>query len=191
MRTIIRPFARKSARRREKTRVATHDDIDFHPAERPIVEVVALDGARDKARSRTEARCMVAAPEIVIDRLRDVPADKRISLLLRLIRDDARGISGVVAADIVEIADIQLLERLEDLAAVVRRRFQPAAAERRGWRRGNRLELLRAHLAEVDVIPLQDAGDAVPRAENLIDRLRSLLCECRRNRAPKRLVDHH
>ena len=172
MRTVVGAFAGERARRREEAGVASHDDVDLDAAERAVVEIVALQRRRHESRGAAEARRMVAAAQIAVDRLGDVVDDERITGLLRLFGDDSRGIGGIIAADVVEVADVQLLELLKNPTAILARRLQAAAAERRGRRRGDGLELFLAHLAKVDVVALQDARDTVPRAKNPADLLR-------------------
>ena len=167
---------------------SSHDDVDLHAAERAVVEVVALDRARDETRRRAEARRVVAAAQVVVDRLRDVVDDERIVRLLGLLRHDARGVGGIVAADVEEVADVARAERLEDGLAVVGRRFLSAAAERARRRFGDRLQLPDRGLAQVDVVIPENAEDAVPRAEDPAD-LRGL--PRLEDRAHERLVDHH
>ena len=200
MRAVAPVLAGERGGGREEAGVAAHDDVDLHAAEGAVVEVVALEGARDEARGGAEARRVVAAAQVVVDRLRDVVGDERVALLLRLLGDDARGVRGVVAADVEEPAhlealelleDIQLLERLEDLAAVVRRRLEAAGPERGTRRLGDGAQLLLVDLAEVHVVAAEDAGDAVARAEDLADlRARGLRAR-REHRAHEGLVDDH
>ena len=81
-----------------------------------------------------------------------------------LLVDDVRGLGGVVAADVEEVADVVLLQDLEDLRAVFRRRLLADGAERGGRGVRDGLERLRALLAEVDEVLVEDALDAVERA---------------------------
>ena len=188
VRAVVWPHSGERRRGGEKARVAAHDYVDLHAAKRPVVQVVAADRARDEPCRRPEAGRVVAGAQIVVDRLRDVVDDERISLFLGLFRDDARGVRGVVAADVEEVADVQLPERLEDGAAVRGVRLPAAAAERgrRGF--GDGLELFRGRFPEVDVVVSEDPEYAVARAEYSAD-LRRLagLEHC----ADERLVDYH
>ena len=191
MRTITGILARQRGSRREEARIAAHDDVDLHAAQRAVVEVIALERAGDEPRRRAEAGRMVAGAQIVVDGLGDVVAHKRIVFLLGLLGDDARGIRGVIAADVEEPADIEALELLEDAMAVFRRGFPAHAAERRRRRVGDGKQLLVGDLAQIDVIAVEDAVNAVTRTENLADEPSGLFRPCRQDGAHERGIDHH
>ena len=111
VRAVVPAHAREGRGGGEEARVAAHDDVDLHAAERAVVEVVALEGACDEAGGGTEARRVVAAAQVVVDCLGDVVADERVAVPLRLLRDDARGVRRVVAADVEEETHLEALER--------------------------------------------------------------------------------
>ena len=128
VRAVVGTDAGKRRRRGKKAGVAAHYDVDLDAAKSPVVEVVAANRARDEPSRRAEAGSVVARAQVVVDRLRDVVDDKRIALLLGLLGDDARGVCGIVAADVEEVSDVQLPKRLENSAAVGGIRFLAAAA---------------------------------------------------------------
>ena len=172
MRSVIRTLPRKCRAGRKKASITPHDHINLHPTERSVVKIVAADRGRDETDRGTETWCMIARAEVVVDRLRNMIRDKRITLLLGLLRDDARGIGGIVAANVEEVSDLEALELLEDLAAVLGSRFKTTAAERARWRVCNREELLLAHLLEVKILALHNTGNAVHCAIDSADSLR-------------------
>ena len=96
MRPIPLVFTGKRRSGSQKARIAPHDDVNLHAAKRTVVQVIALDGVRNKPRRRPEARRVVAAAEVVVNRLGNVVDNQRIVLLLGLFGDNACGIRRIV-----------------------------------------------------------------------------------------------
>ena len=188
MGAVVLVGARQRGRGRQEARVATHDDIDLDAAQRPVVQIVALERTRDKPRRRAKAGGMVARTQIIVDRLGDMVADERVAFLLSLFGDDPRRIGRVIPANIEEIADFLLLESRKDRLAVLGRRFFPNRAQRRTRRRGNGIQLGRRRFAEIDIVVSEDPGDAMTGAEDLADLLGSTGGQ---NGADEGLVDDH
>ena len=189
VRAVVRPLARERGGRREEARVAPHHDVDLHAAERAVVEVVAAEGARDETRGRAVAGRVVVHQEVAVDRLRNVDDLQRRSGRGGALGDDARGVGGVVAADVEEVADAAREERGEDPVAVLLGGLVAAGAERGGRRRGDRLELRRRETAQVEEVALEDAVDAVAGAEDAAHGGTGGLR--REDDAGERLVDDH
>ena len=110
--------------------MAAHDDADIDARQRAIVEIGAHEGLGDEARRRAEARRMVVADEVIVDRLGDMHGAQRIILRPRLVRHDAYDIGGIVAADIEKPANVMRLERAEDRLAIGFVRLVAGRAER-------------------------------------------------------------
>ena len=109
---------------------------------------------------------MVVFAEIIVNRLADVEALHDIAGLLRFLINDVGGLGAVVAADVEEIADVVLLQDLENFRAIFRRRFLADRAEGGGRRTGDEFEVGLGLLAEVAEVFFEDTFEAVERAED-------------------------
>src|SRR5271156_2840867 len=107
---------------------------------------------------------MVEADEIVVDRLRDMDRLQIVVALFRLLGGDAHRIRGIVAADIEKRIDRVGLQDLEYFLAIFDVWLVAGRAERSCRRRGDRLEIGRGLLAEIDQVFVDDAAHAVPGA---------------------------
>ena len=133
-------------------------------------------GRRDVLRRRTVARAMVGAVQVVVDRLRNAHYAALVAVLQHILGDFVAGIHRVVAAVVEEIADVVLLEDLEDalIIGIVHigiLQLIAAGTQRGGRRILHQRKLCRIFLAHVDQIVIQNALDAVQRAEYLGDRI--------------------
>ena len=85
---------------------------------------------------------------------------------LRLFGEDAGGVGGVVPADVEEVADMLLLEDVEQFGAFFGGRFVAAGTQCRGGGGGNLLKQLIGGGAQIDEIAFENAVDAVAGTEN-------------------------
>ena len=131
VRTVIGMDPRQGRRRGEKAGMTSHDDIDLHPGQRAVVEIVAHEGFGDKAGAAAEAGRVVVLAQIVVDRLGDVEALQQVIVRLGFLVDDVRGLGRVVAADVEKIADVVFLQDMKDGKAVVLGRLFSHRTERR------------------------------------------------------------
>ena len=166
--------------------VAAHDDVDLDARQRRVVEVVAHEGLRDELGGGSEAGGVVVFAQVVVDGLGDVEAVELVLVLLGRLVDDVGGLGGVVAADVEEVADVVLLELLEDGEAVVVGGLLADGAEGGGGGLGDEGEGGGGFAAEVDEILVEDALDAVEGTVDLLDFLVLLGFE---DRADEALVD--
>ena len=163
--------------------VAAHDDVDLDAGQRRVVEVVAHERLRDELGGGSEAGGVVVFAQVVVDGLGDVEAVQLVLVLLGRLVDDVGGLGGVVAAD---VADVVLLELVEDGQAVVVGGLLADGAERGGRGLGDERERGGGFAAEVDQVLVEDALDAVEGAVDLLDFLVLLGFE---DRADEALVD--
>ena len=130
---------------------------------------------------------MVEADEIVVDRLGDVHGAQAVIGFLRLLRDDAHRVGGIVAADVEERVDRVRFQDLENLLTIFEVRLVAGGSERGGWRRRDRLEVGDRLLPEIDEIVVDDAAHALQRAIDMADVGKPPRLE---RHAGQRLVDH-
>ncbi len=133
MRAVFGMTAGEHAGGSEKAGVATHDHIDRLDArEREIVEIVAEHRAGDVAGGRAITRRVIVDTQFVVDGFGDVIGAELVAFLCGQVVDDAGGVGRVVAADVEEIADVVLLEAVENFLAIGRVRLvarrEPRAA---------------------------------------------------------------
>ena len=74
VRTIVRIDPSERSGCGEKTCMASHDDIDLHPGERTVVQIIAHESLGHETRAAAEARRVIVLLEIVVDRLGNVEA---------------------------------------------------------------------------------------------------------------------
>ena len=89
--------------------------------------------------------------------------------MLRLFRDDADGVGGIVAADIEEGADLMRLQHLENLVAIFGVGLVAGRAERGGRRIGHHFEIVAGLLGQIEEILVDDAAHAVMGAIDALD----------------------
>ena len=101
--------------------VTAHDLDDGHHA--GVIDVGVVPdlhaGGGDILGGAGEAGAVVGAVEVVVDGLGDAHDAALIAHLLHILGDLVAGVHGVVAAIVEEIADVVLLEDLEDALVVV------------------------------------------------------------------------
>ena len=131
---------------------------------------------------------MVGDAEVVIDGLRDVEALHLVALLGSVLVDQVRRLRGVVAADVEEVLDVELLEHRNHGGEILLGRLHAHGAEGRGGDLGDGGEVLGGLLAEVDQVLLQQALDAVAHAEHAGD---VVMLERLGDEADQRLVNHN
>ena len=151
--------------------VAAHDlDDADHTGVVHARVLIDLHAARgDILRGAGVAGAVVGAEEIVVDGLGNAHHAALIADLLHILGDLVAGVHGVVAAVVEEIADIMLLEHLENtlIIGVVHigiGDLVAAGAERRGGGVLQQLQLARVLLAHVEQAVGKHALDAVLRA---------------------------
>ena len=186
--TVAGVNPRQGRCRGEKAGVTSHDDIDLHPGQGAVVEVVTHEGFGDKARPAAESGRVVVLAQIVVDRLRDVKALQQVIVRLGFLVDDVRGLGRVVAADVKEITDVVFLQDMKDGKAVVLGRLFAHRTKAGGRRLGHRFERRGALLAQVDEVLAQNPGNTMERAVNVFDLPVLLRLE---DGADETLVDDH
>ena len=186
VRAVVGIFARERRGRGQEARMAAHHHGAIDAVQRDVVEIGAGEGLHDEARRRRVSRHVVEADEVVVDRLRDVDRPQRMAALPRLLRDDPHRVGGIVAADVEERVDLMRLEDLENLLAVFEVRLVPGGAERSRGRRGDRLEIGRRLLAEIDEVVVDDAAHPVQRPVDVRD---ARIAPRLQRHAGQRLVD--
>ncbi len=72
------------------------------------------DGSSDILSSRSEARAVIGAEQVVVDGLRNAHNAAVVANLLHILRDLVAGIHGVVTAVVEEVTNVILLEDLKD-----------------------------------------------------------------------------
>jgi hypothetical protein len=131
---------------------------------------------------------VVRDTEVVVDGLRDVEALHLVALFGGILVDEVRSLSGVVAADVEEVLDVELLEHRDHGCEVLFGRLHAHGAEGSGGDFGDGGEVLGRLLAEVDQVLVQQALDAVAHAKDTSD---VVMLQSLGDEADQRLVDHH
>ena len=136
--------------------------IDLHAARGDILRGAGVAGA------------VVGAEEIVVDGLGNAHHAALIADLLHILGDLVAGVHGVVAAVVEEIADIVLLEDLQDtlvigIIYVGIRQLVAAGAQGRGGGVFHQVQLSGVLLSHVVQLVLQHTLDAVGGAQHLSD----------------------
>ena len=107
--------------------------------------------------------------EIVVDRLGDMHGAKPVVGFLRLLRDNAHRVGGIVAADVKERVDRVRLQDLEDLPTIFEVRLVASGSECGGRRRRDGLEVGDRLWSEIDKVVVDDAAHALQRAIDVAD----------------------
>ena len=128
------------------------------------------DRGREVLDHAAVARAVVGGRKVVVDRLRDADHAQLVALLLGQLRDLVRGVLGIVAANIEEVADVVGLEDLEDALEVLLL-LELVAAGAEGGARGvlKGTDLLLRLGGEVDQVLLEEAEHAVERPVDFLN----------------------
>ena len=187
VRTVVRKLLAQRAGGGQEARVPAHHHAQVDARQRGVVEVGAGKGLGHEARGRRKARRVVAADQVVVDRLGDVDAAQRVGRGLGLLADDAHRVRRVVAADVEEMPDAMRLQHLEDLLAVGQVGLVAGAAQGRRGRGRHQFEVVAGLLGQVDEVLVDDAAHAVARA---VDQVDALVAARLHHHADEALVDH-
>src|SRR5205085_1144965 len=90
----------------------------LHAGERSVVEIVAHDGGGDETGGGAEAGRVIVDAKVVVDRFGDVENLQIVFGAGGQLLHDARGVGGIITADVEEKANIVLLEGGEDFFAI-------------------------------------------------------------------------
>ena len=154
---------------------AAHDFDNLYEvvlAHAGIVSSDLLNGASDVFDDRAVAGSVICCDEVVIDRLWNTNHTQCIATLLGQLGNLVRGVLGIIATGIKEVADIVCLEYLEHTVVV----FLALELETAGAECGTRsvtkcADRLLGFVGKVDQLLLENAEDAVLTAVDLFDAL--------------------
>ena len=116
-----------------------------------------------------EARRVVGAAQVVIDRLGHAHADQLIAVLTAVLLHAMNRVHRVVATDEKEVADVVLLQDFEDAGEVGVRKLVAAASQGGTGRVAETRDYRRRLAAKVDHIALDEPFDAEPHPKRLSD----------------------
>ena len=150
------------------------DDGDHAGVVHGGIAVHFHDGGGDELGRGGEAGAVVGAGQVVVDGLRDAHAANLIAVAQHELGDLVAGIHGVVAAVVEEVADVVLLEHLQDLDVVGLvhigvGQLVAAGAQRGGGGVLQEAQLLGILQPHIEQAVSQHALDAVLRAQHLRD----------------------
>ena len=164
----------------EPARVAAHD-LDDRDQLLLVGEAVAvaddlLDGGGDVLRRAAVARCVVGQGEVVVDRLGHAEEALRLAGEQRVVGELLDGVHRVVAADVDEALDVELVENVEDLDVDVLILVDGGQLVAAGAQEGGRgaledldVQLVLDIVGQIDVLLIEQALDAVAHAVDLVE----------------------
>ena len=127
-----------------------------------------LDRKRDVTRRGREARRMVRREEVVVDRLRDADAAKVVALRFAVFFDAADRVHRVVAAREEVVANVVLLELLENARKIGFLNLMTATSKRASRRRFETLDDFRRDRRKVENLILHEPFDPVLHSEDFV-----------------------
>ena len=172
---------------RQPAGVSAHDHGDVDAQQGAIVGVGPPERAGDEAGGRGIAGAMVVDGQIVVDRFRDMDGPQLVAFPLGVLGDDPHRVGGIVAADVEEVANLALLEDVEDALAVLFVRLVPGRAQRGRGRSGHPFQVVGGRLGQIDEGFFDDAPHAVAGAPDPSDFREFARFQHRPHQA---LVDH-
>ena len=188
MRTIIGVLTGECGCCGQKTGVASHDYIDFHPAQRAIVQIISAYGTGNETPRRTITGRMIIAEQIIVNRFGNMETAHFIALAFGFFGDDIGRLGRVISADIEEITDISPRQNLKNLAAIIRRRL-PAHRSQCGARRLRDIEQdFFGFGSQIDKSLIKDALNPMKCAINLDNFIRRFR---RQHCTNQTLIDYH
>ena len=164
---------REDGRGGEPAGVAAHDFKDRDEvvlAHGGVIESGLTDGHADVLGDGAEAGAVVGQGKVVVDGLRHADDTEFVAALLGEGVDLGGGVLGVIATDVVEVADVVRFEDLEDAVKVFGLLHLVAAgAEGGAWGVAESAEGLLGFGGEVDELFVEDALDTIETTVDLDD----------------------